>query len=277
MLKADSHVHSPYCPHGTPDPFAAYLEQAISYGLEEITFTEHAPLPRGFNDPTPLHDSAMRYEQIQGYITELQALQKEYSKRITILIGMEFDYIDGYEEEIKKLMDEVGPYLNDSILSVHFLKETNDYFCIDYSADHFGQMINRFGSADRIYSSYFETVRKSISADLGTYKPIRIGHMTLAHKFQHAYPPSRPFTEEERQIVQMAKENGMALDYNGAGTVKPLCLETYPPEPIVKYAMSIGVPLVFGSDAHSAQDLCQGSSKLAAGVAITKPSALTAR
>ena len=37
----DGHIHSPYCPHGTGDPFELYVERALEIGLEEITFTEH--------------------------------------------------------------------------------------------------------------------------------------------------------------------------------------------------------------------------------------------
>ena len=44
-LKKDGHIHTPYCPHGTLDPFQNYIEKAIQNDFQEISFTEHAPLP----------------------------------------------------------------------------------------------------------------------------------------------------------------------------------------------------------------------------------------
>ena len=58
-MRRDGHIHTPYCPHGTNDTFHDYVETALGLGFEEITFTEHAPLPKGFNDPTPAKDSGM--------------------------------------------------------------------------------------------------------------------------------------------------------------------------------------------------------------------------
>lgn len=52
-MKKDGHIHTPYCPHGTLDPIHLYIEKAIQNGFREISFTEHAPLPSNFIDPTP--------------------------------------------------------------------------------------------------------------------------------------------------------------------------------------------------------------------------------
>lgn len=48
MLKQDAHLHTPFCPHGTLDPFHSYIEKAMKKGFDSITFTEHAPLPLRF-------------------------------------------------------------------------------------------------------------------------------------------------------------------------------------------------------------------------------------
>lgn len=44
---------------------------------------------------------------------------------------------------------------------------------------------------------------------------------------------------------------------NSAGLAKKYCLETYPPTTFIQYAKKQGIPLVFGSDAHCADDLHQ--------------------
>jgi histidinol-phosphatase (PHP family) len=57
-------------------------------------------------------------------------------------------------------------------------------------------------------------------------------------------------------------DKGYELDYNGAGFTKPLCLDSYPPASIALEAHKRKIPLVYGSDAHSAKGLMQGYLKL---------------
>ena len=46
-VKRDGHIHSHYCPHGSNDSFESYIKKAIEEEIEEITFTEHMPMPKG--------------------------------------------------------------------------------------------------------------------------------------------------------------------------------------------------------------------------------------
>jgi histidinol-phosphatase (PHP family) len=261
-MKADGHIHSPFCPHGTKDSFEEYIERALANGFTELSFTEHAPLPESFSDPTPDKDSGMRKEDVETYISTLQHVKKSYRSQIKINIGFEVDYIEGYETETEKFLTEFGPYIDDSILSVHFLKNAGNYYCLDFSAQEFERMISIFGSTDTIYKSYFQTVQKSIACDLGTYKPRRIGHITLVHKFQEKFPVNKKYNEDILLLLDEIKKQQLQLDYNGAGTVKPLCKETYPPDWVVQEAANRNIPLIYGSDAHAANGINQGFDAL---------------
>jgi len=44
MMIADGHIHTPFCPHGTADTFEQYIEWFLEHQVDEISFTEHAPL-----------------------------------------------------------------------------------------------------------------------------------------------------------------------------------------------------------------------------------------
>lgn len=257
-MKIDSHVHSPYCPHGSSDSFEDYIERAITLGIEDLTFTEHAPLPEGFIDPTPDRDSGMDRGHLLDYFRELALLKERYKEKIRIKTGLEVDYIEGFETETKKFLNKFGKYLDDSILSVHFIRDKNEWHCIDFSNEMFNSIAKRVGSVDALYSSYYDTLEKSIAADLGNFKPKRIGHITLVHKFQQRFSPKENYDQKLYSILDKISRQGYELDYNGAGAIKPLCLEPYPPERFVKYALQIGIPLRFGSDAHQAKDLGQG-------------------
>lgn len=254
----DKHIHSPYCPHGSTDSLDKYINQALGLKYQEITFTEHAPLPQGFDDPAPDKDSAMEWADLPSYLNEIQKLKSYYSKSIKINIGLEVDYIDGFETETMELLNEVGPSLDDSILSVHFLKKEGRYYCLDFSEEEFERMMGIFGGLHSVYESYFSSLIKSIESDLGKYKPRRIGHITLVEKFKKKFPHSTPILEYTNPILDAIAAKGYELDYNGAGFVKPLCGDSYPPAHIAKEAHKRKIPLIYGSDAHTAKGLAQG-------------------
>lgn len=261
-MKSDRHIHTPFCPHGSTDSFDKYITRGIELGLKEMTFTEHAPLPRNFEDPTPEKDSGMDASLLLDYFQELQVLKEHYKDKILIKTGLEVDFIEGFETETKEFLNEVGEFLDDSILSVHFIKQNQKWHCMDFSDHSFNEIAAELGSVDAVYAKYYDTLEKSITTDLGMYKPKRIGHITLVHKFQHRYPPATNFDDRVYRVLELIKEQRYSIDYNGAGFVKPLCGEPYPPERFAKYAFDLGIPLVYGSDAHQAKDLGQGFKSL---------------
>ncbi len=256
-MKQDAHIHSPFCPHGTKDAFKLYIEKAIHSGFTNISFTEHAPAPLGFIDPVSTQDSFLKHQHLEPYIFELQQLKKEYAHQITINIGLEVDFIQGFETETTQLLNDFGPTLDDSILSVHFLLNQQKYTCIDFSVQTFIEFAQEIGSVELAYGRYYSTVRDSILADLGKYKPKRIGHPTLVHKFQHAHGAKVHDHEMILEILRLMKTHHFELDVNSAGLAKQHCLEPYPPKQYIHVAKEMGIPLVFGSDAHRVEDLHQ--------------------
>jgi len=256
--KKDGHIHTEFCPHGTKDALSNYIEKAISLGFTEISFTEHAPLPVGFIDTTPTKDSSITLEELPLYLQMVEQAKEYYKNKIKINIGLEVDYIEGFEREISSFLNEWGTKLDDSILSVHFLKHNLTYDCVDYSPELFATMINQYGSAEAIYDRYFDTIKKSIFADLGPFKPKRIGHITLVHKFKKKFPVSKDYRSTIIQLLQDIKQQQLELDYNGAGLYKQFCQESYPPAWVALEAKKQQIPLVYGSDAHQAKDIGQG-------------------
>ncbi|MGB3261369.1 histidinol-phosphatase HisJ [Paenisporosarcina sp.] len=261
-MKRDAHIHSPFCPHGTTDAFELYIEKAIKNGFTDISFTEHAPAPEGFIDTVPTKDSFLNPNLLEPYLVKLQQLKKQYTSDISIHIGLEFDYIEGYEKETAHLLDEIGPTLDDSILSVHFLLFEKKYTCIDFSAESFLHFSEQVGSVEIAYDLYYKTLQKSILADLGPYKPKRIGHPTLIHKFQHAHQMKVDDHASIMSTLHLMKEHRYELDVNSAGLAKEYCREPYPPERYIIVAKELDIPLVFGSDAHRVQDLHQYYEKV---------------
>lgn len=254
-MKRDAHIHSPYCPHGTKDTLIAYIEKALNSGFKDISFTEHAPLPSSFEDTTPEKDSGMDLPTLSAYLEAVSKVKDIYKKDIIIRTGLEVDFIEGFENETRAFLDEIGPMLDDSILSVHFLKLDGKFHCIDFSKEVFMEAAQIAGSTSNLYEHYYDAVELSVSADLGRYKPRRIGHPTLIHKFQLDHGETIDDKLRIEKLFRNIASHGYEIDLNSAGLSKPGCLESYPPKVYLPYAESLGIQLVFGSDAHNVEGL----------------------
>ncbi|WP_407269839.1 histidinol-phosphatase HisJ [Radiobacillus sp. PE A8.2] len=275
-LVGDFHIHSNYCPHGTNDQMETYVQAAISQGLVYLTFTEHAPLPGGFEDPTPDRDSAMSLTDVESYIKEINRLKDKYNNKITIYVGFEMDYIEGFESETRAFLDQWGPLIDDAILSVHMVKAPNgEYVCVDFSEQEFARIIELFSSVDEVYASYYRTVDQAIQANLGIYKPKRIGHLTLIEKFSLKYPATQSFNAEIIKILDAMKAKELELDLNTAGFYKELCQTSYPSQTVIELAQSRNIPFVFGSDSHTAEHVARGLDLLPKAVQLNLPQGLT--
>lgn len=253
--KKDGHVHTSYCPHGTDDEMESYIIEGIGCGLNEISFTEHLPLPRDFEDPSPLKDSAMEHSDLQLYLDEAQGLKLKYSNKIQVNIGVEVDYIEGYEKQIKDGLNQCGPFLDDGILSVHMIKGSGEkYYCIDFSNEEFQKIIDDLGSLEAVYNKYYDTLILALNSDLGEYKPKRIGHLNLVRKFNKKFPYDyKKFLHKIERIMDLIKENGYELDFNVAGLRKEDCGEFYIDKELFKLAKNKGIKMVLGSDSHSSK------------------------
>ena len=251
----DGHIHSPYCPHGSKDALEDYVKRAIEIGLDEITFTEHLPLPENFKDPSPENDRAMSIDQLHKYMEEVRNLKYKYKDKIKINLGVEVDYLEGYEEETRKLLDKYGMYFDDSILSVHILNFNGEYYVIDYSKEEFENIYNLMGGVSDVYYKYYKTLKKAVRTDLGEYKPKRIGHLNLVRKFNRVFPYNYDNNIVLEELLMLIKEKGYELDYNVSGLLKEYCKEPYISGHLLELVKKYKIPVVFGSDAHSVENM----------------------
>lgn len=253
--KRDGHIHSPYCPHGTKDSMESYIKKAIELGLEEITFTEHMPLPDEVLEPGLQRECGLETQEILPYFREIDLMKRKYNGQLKINKGLEVDYIEGYERETKALLNLYGEELEDGLLSVHILKIEQKYYCIDMSPDEFGLLAELTGGVEKLYDRYFETLLKAIRADLGIFKPKRIGHPTLARIFNLKYPLDYKNERLLEEVVKAIKDVNYQIDFNTAGLRKPFCKEPYPSGYFLELIKRYNVEMIYGSDAHMASDV----------------------
>lgn len=257
----DGHIHSPFCPHGTDDSFESYVEEALKHGLEEMSFTEHMPFPSDFLDDKKFQDEcAPSKEVMEQYFKEVEKLKEKYKDRIKINIGLEVDFIEGMEEQTKKLLTQYGPHLEDGLLSVHFLKTGDKYTDID-GKEGFEKAVQYYGSVEKVYDKYYETLLKAVRYDLGKYKPKRIGHPNLIRIFIKLYPIEYKNFELLDKLAKAIKENDYEVDVNTSGLRKIYCGEIYVGDAFKELVDKYEIKKVYGSDSHTASDVARDFDK----------------
>lgn len=251
----DGHIHSQYCPHGSNDSLDSYVEKALENKLKEISFTEHMPFTRYFiDDKEFLDECALNKNDVEKYFDSVNTIKDKYSGKIKINLGFEVDFIDGLEEETKELLNTYGPHLDDSLLSVHFIKIEDEYIAVDWIYG-FERAIKLLGSIEKVYDKYYETLLKAVKSDLGIYKPKRIGHPNLVRRFNELYPIEYKNYKLLEDLAKEIKNNNYEVDINTAGLRKKYCGEIYVNGYFKELVEKYKIKTVFGSDSHESKDV----------------------
>ncbi len=233
LPKVDYHMHTPLCGHAVGEP-SEYAETALRVGLEEIGFSDHAPL---VTHPDPRY--TMSDAQLPEYHRMIEVIQKKYQGKLTIKLGLEADFVLGFEVKTKEIL---GGYPYDFVIgSIHFI----DAWAFD---DPDEQMKWKNKDINRVYRDYYELLRKS--AQSGLYDIM--GHVDLVKKFGHR--PTEDVTDEIQKTAKVFKDTGVTIEINTSGLRKPV-KEIYPSLAVLKIYGKTGVPITFSSDSHDPKDV----------------------
>lgn len=229
----DYHMHTPLCGHAVGEP-REYAMRAIEAGFSEIGFSDHAPLV-AYPDPAV----AMRRDQLTQYHKMIETVRQQFADKLTIKVGLEADFIAGYEEQTKTMLAQY-PY--DYVIgSVHFIGEWG--FDNPHTLSHWDKK-----NVDSVYRQYYQLLRLSAQSKLFDI----IGHVDLVKKFGHR--PASNMITEILTTAEVFKATGVAIEINTAGLRKPIH-EMYPSLDALKIYCQHGIPLTFGSDAHDPKDV----------------------
>lgn len=238
----DYHMHTPLCGHAVGEP-EEYADRALALGLKEIGFSDHAPFV-----VKDLPGITMKNDELPVYHKMIETVRAQFKGRLDIRVGIEADFVPGYEERTKNIVDGY-PY--DYVLgSVHFIKnwgfdnpeERRDW------AEH---------NVNTVYRDYYELLRRC--ARTGFYDII--AHPDLVKKFGHR--PSEDLTADLEETAKVFKETGMAIEINTSGLRKEV-KEIYPSLWNLEIYAKAGVPLTFGSDAHDPNEVGRDFDKAVA-------------
>ncbi|MBQ6992464.1 MAG: endo-1,4-beta-xylanase [Clostridia bacterium] len=190
------HTHTGRCGHGAKDTGdEEWVQNAIKGGIKKIAFTDHIPLPDGYNK-TP--KSRMDIAEVESYLTSIRYLQEKYKGQIEIESGFEFEYSDrdlAHLQELKSKTDKM-------ILGQHFV--------IDADGREHGIARGKGGKqiSDEVLEMYGESIISAMDKGL----PDVIAHPDLFMQARDKFGVK----EEEitRAICKKAIEKGIPLEIN---------------------------------------------------------------
>lgn len=113
------HTHTQRCGHGAENTGdEEWVQNAIKGGMKKLAFTDHIPLPEGYNK---IPKSRMDKAEVDTYLASIRYLQEKYKGQIEIASGFEFEYSDRDLVHLQKLKADTDLM----ILGQHFVIDDN--------------------------------------------------------------------------------------------------------------------------------------------------------
>lgn len=235
----DYHTHHVRCGHASGE-LEEYVQKGIEIGLKQLGLSDHMPLLH-VDPATYFPGMAMPMDELSGYVEECLYLKEKYKHHIDIKVGLEGDYIEGYEAEIERIVQD---YPWDYVIgSIHFLGE--------WDIADFRQLDGWNGrDIDEVYHQYYDAVQKAARTGFYDY----IGHIDVIKRFGKI--PAADISQLERETLDIIKKQGMAIELNASGLRMPV-KEMFPSRRMLEYCFQHNIPLTVGSDAHQPEWLGQ--------------------
>ena len=223
----DYHVHTRFS-DGEGEP-AQCVERALALGLPEIGISDHlTPSVVGGEG-----DWSIGHECLGEYVGAVRDAGARYPE-ITVLLGVEADYVPGAEDELAGLL---GAYPFDYVIGgLHYV----DGFSFD---DPPNRNDRRWDDAASLYRRYYHLVSRAAASGLFDV----VAHLDYVMLWGRRTDADISAAEDEALAALAA--HGVAIEVNTTGALEPAGL-MHPAPDLLARACRLGIPLVFGSDAH---------------------------
>lgn len=243
-MRVDYHTHHYRCGHASGN-LSDYVEAAMAAGLQEIGLSDHAPIYHFGDDPHPFPRTAMSRHELPNYVQEMAEIRDRYRGRITVRLGVESDYVNGWDDHYRNLWRQYP--LDYVIGSVHWL----DRWSIFWRERPEG----RFD--EDLYEEYLHTTQAA--ARSGAYDIL--GHLDCIKTENHL--PDRTITPLLEETIRTIADCGVTVELNTSGWRKRIN-ECYPRPEVLEVCHHYGVPVTLCSDAHAPEQVATGFDKAVA-------------
>lgn len=242
----DSHSHTFYSKHaiGTVDEL---VRASIAAGVTVLTITDHAPFPVDA-------DNRLLAGELDRYFADIAQARMAYHGEITILQGLEFDYMPGTEAFTRDLLARYP--LDFAIGSCHYVEMPGEPMVKVWELPRL--------AAEVFLDRYFANLEGLVSCGLFD----AVGHAdTLLRGL-----PEDVFLRRFEPLLASLAHSGMAFELNTSGLRKSSLtsntaqevrgLWSYPSQRLVPQLIAHNVPFTIGSDAHAPEDAGAGVIEL---------------
>ncbi|SEK17256.1 MULTISPECIES: histidinol-phosphatase [unclassified Variovorax] len=242
----DSHSHTCYSKHATGS-VDELVRASIVAGVSVLTITDHAPFPVDT-------DNRLLAGELDRYFSDIEQARMAYDGRITILQGLEFDYIPGAEAFTRDLLAHYP--LDFAIGSVHYVEVPGEPMAKVWELPRL--------AAEAFLDGYFANLEGLVACGLFD----AVGHAdTLLRGL-----PEDVFLRRFEPLLALLAHSGMAFELNASGLRKssltPLTgqevqgLWSYPSQRLLPQLVAHDVPFTIGSDTHAPEDAGAGVAEL---------------
>ena len=223
-LLYESHMHTPLCRHaiGWPGEYAAVAEKK---GFKGIIVTCHAPMPDGYSGHIRMYP-----EEFDRYVEMVREAADEWRGRVEILLGLESEYVPGFEAWIRELHGRARFH--------HVLGSVHQH-AGEYLAEYFQ------GEWPDFQRTYFQHLAEA--AETGLYDTI--SHPDLVKNQNAAEWDLRRVWEDILRALDRIAATGTAMELNTSGKNKAV-REMNPGPEILAAMHARNIPMVLGADAH---------------------------
>lgn len=237
----DSHTHTRYSKHasGTVDEV---VRAAIARGVEVLTITDHAPFPVD-------QDNRLLRSELHDYFAEIREARRRYADRITVLSGLEADYLPGFEPYLNAMLTEVSPDFVIGSLHYVFIGE---------------RKINVWDLQSMRDPAVLEVYFSSLRSLLGCGLFDTVGHVDTVLRagicegaFMHGFEPLIPLMLERDVSYEINASGARKSRLDTEGAAQPSGW-SFPSRQLVGKLGLLGASFTLGSDAHCPADVGTG-------------------
>jgi histidinol-phosphatase (PHP family) len=250
----DSHAHTHYSKHarGTVDEV---VRAAIARGVRVLTITDHAPFPVD-------EGNRLLYSELRRYFDDVHEAKQRHADQITLLAGLESDYVPGYEPYLVEMLGSVAP---DFVIgSIHYV----------FIGQRRINVWDLHGMRDpAVLEAYFESVRGLLCSGLFD----TLGHVDTVLR---AGVSEEAFLKWFRPLVPLMIERNVSYEINASGAKKSVLddrgievsgRQSYPCKRMVAELELHGASFTVGSDAHRPEDVGTGLVEVLQGLGDACP------
>jgi histidinol-phosphatase (PHP family) len=242
----DSHSHTSYSKHATGS-VDELVRASIKAGVSILTITDHAPFPVDA-------DNRLLAGELDRYFADIKQARMVYDGQITILQGLEFDYMPGTETFTRDLL--VGYPLDFAIGSIHYVKVPGEPMVKVWELPRL--------AADVFLDRYFANLEGLFACGLFD----AVGHADVLLRSL----PEDVFLRRIEPLLALLALSGMAFELNASGLRKsslaPLTglevqgLWSYPSQCLLPQLIAHDVPFTIGSDTHAPENAGSGVAEV---------------